>query len=211
MLNVLAKEPAQEVFTVIDFETTGLLTDENVQAIEVGAIKFTADGREMGRLSMMIKLNEGNELPPFITELTGITERDIRNGAPEPNALLTLTAFIGGSTVIAQNAPFDLGILARGQVFPSFFICTRALSKMIDPSESASLKNVHERLYGEPVPNHHRAVNDCEATMRIFLTQVERAEAKGIARKDYQNVVLEEPTRPLIFTPYMATTHRVDS
>jgi DNA polymerase III subunit epsilon len=186
-----------KTYTVIDFETTGLdyKTD---QIIEIAAVKIDENFKEIGRFHTMVKLNEGRELPRFIKELTGINEEDLVAGMDEQNALATLILFIDDSTVIAQNASFDLSFLNRLNMCEiDSFICTRALTKLIEPNENPSLKTTCER-HGIKLEGHHRGMNDVLATIEVFKLMKAKADELGV---EYQNVVIDSSERPLRFIP----------
>lgn len=186
-----------EIFTVIDLETTGL-DHETDYITEIAAIR--TDGiREYGRFQTFVRLPEGVEIPPMITELTGIMAEDLDGAPTEWDALLALEAFVFGSTVVAHNAPFDLAFISR--IFkPREFVCTRALSKQVEPEESASLKDVCSR-HNIELNGHHRAMNDVEATVKVFGKLRELAEINGIS---YRNVVIDSDERPLRYVPHNA-------
>lgn len=195
---------AKETFVVIDFETTGL-DYKTEQVIEVAALKTDGE-REIGRLHTFVSLGD-RELPEFITQLTGIKPEDLSGGCSEEDALYALTYFIGDSTVVVQNAPFDFSFLDKYIIAPESFVCTRALSCLVEPNESPSLKNVCER-HGIELNGHHRAMNDVEATLRVFNLMREKAEASGI---EYRNIVIDSAERPLTFVPYYAKVIKIES
>ena len=56
---------------VFDTETTGIEFGRD-RIIELGAVSLE-EGREADAMDVLIRLPEGRTLPPFITELTGIT------------------------------------------------------------------------------------------------------------------------------------------
>lgn len=184
-------------YTVLDFETTGLdyLTE---QVIEIGAIKLDVNFNEIGRLHTMVRLTEGRELKPFITELTGITKQDTYNGVSEVVGLNMLKDFIGESVVVAQHAPFDLSFLAKA-FEPETFIDTRSLSRLLHPDEKAGLKDLCERYNIEL--NHHRSISDVEATIEVLKILLDEAQEQG---KPVYNVIVVAPDRPLNFTPLSA-------
>lgn len=186
-----------KTYTVIDFETTGLdyKTD---QVIEIAAVKIDENFKEIGRFHTMVRLNEGRELLDFIKELTGIKEDDLIAGMDEQQALSILSMFIDDSIIIAQNAPFDLSFMSRSNLpEPSLFICTRALTKLVEPNESPSLKPTCER-HGIKLEGHHRGMNDVLATIEVFKLMKAKADELGI---EYQNIVIDSPERPLRFIP----------
>lgn len=161
----------KNIFTVIDFETTGLNYKKD-QIIEIGAVKYDISDRhkEIGSFHTMVKLEEGRDLPPFITNLTGIKKEDLVNGMNEQEALRMLVNFIGDSIVVGQNVSFDLGFLSRykGDNVAFDFCDTRAMSYMVDPNEPASLKDLCKR-YEVNLNGQHRALNDVRATWQVFI------------------------------------------
>lgn len=192
-------------FVVLDLETTGLdyKTD---QIIEIGAIKIDARYKEIERFHTLVALEDGRELPEFITKLTGITAQDLERQVPENIALTELAEFIGDSTVVAQNAPFDLSFISRGGIEPAKFICTRALVRYVEPELSASLKDVTARN-GIALNGHHRALNDVEATIEVLRRYMGVVDAEVY---DPINVVLDEPSRPLSYKPKNAIVRAVN-
>lgn len=183
-----------EIFTVVDIESTGL-DHETDHITEIAAIR--TDGiREYGRFQTFVRLPNGVSISPEITELTGINDEDLTGGMCEWDALSALDYFAFGTTIVAHNAPFDLSFISR--VFtPERFVCTRALSKLVEPKESASLIDVCARHEIE-LDGHHRAMNDVEATAKVLGKLHEIAEINGIT---YRNVVIDSDERPLKYTP----------
>jgi DNA polymerase III subunit epsilon len=190
-------------YVFLDFETTGL-DYQTEQIIEIGAIKVDDNFDELGRFHTMVALEEGRELPEFITKLTGITTEDLIGAPTEEEALYQLREFIDDSIVVAQNAPFDLSFLSRGGFEPELFICTRALFRYVEPELSASLKDVCARR-GISLEGHHRALNDVEATIEAFKQYVKEIPPNY----DMFNVVLDAPDRPLRFVPKGAKVRHV--
>ena len=60
---------------VFDTETTGIEFSSD-RIIEIGAVALEHSG-ETDSLNRLIRLPEGATLPPFITDLTGITDRQL--------------------------------------------------------------------------------------------------------------------------------------
>jgi DNA polymerase III subunit epsilon len=189
-------------YVVLDLETTGLdYTKE--QITEIGAIKIDENYNEIDRFHTMVSLEEGRELSEFITKLTGITEKDLIDQPTERTALADLKYFIGDSVVVAQNAPFDLSFISRGGIKPRKFICTRALVRYVEPELSASLKDVTKRN-NISLEGHHRALNDVAAIIEVLKLY------KGKLQAYSYNTVLDEPSRPLKFTPENALVRKVN-
>lgn len=184
------------MFTVIDFETTGLDYKEN-QVIEVGAVKLDKYMNVVDELDYFVSLEEGMVLSDFIKDLTGITEQDLKLHAKltEEEGLSKLATFIGDDIVVAQNAPFDLSYLSK-VLKPKQFYCTRAMSLILDPAERANLDAMAKRYQIEF--NHHRAIDDARATAIIFGILLARM---GVEQIDSRNVIIETPDRPFLFMP----------
>ena len=64
-----------ERIVVFDTETTGI-SFERDEIIEIGAVSLTTAG-EQEQAELLIRLSPGRTLPPFITELTGITPEQL--------------------------------------------------------------------------------------------------------------------------------------
>jgi DNA polymerase-3 subunit epsilon len=196
-----------EIFTVIDVESTGLNhATDHITEIAAIRVEMSPLGRfrEIGRFQTYVALPDGVKIPSMITKLTGIRQYDLYGAPSEAYALTTLEDFVRGTTVIAHNAPFDLAFVHY--VFePHSFICTRALSRLVEPEESASLKDVCAR-HDIELSGHHRAMNDAEATVRVLAKLRRIAEARGI---EYRNVVIDSEERPLTFVPAGAIVRKI--
>jgi hypothetical protein len=98
-------------FVVLDLETTGASPNAGAGITEIGAVKVRG-GEVIGIFETFI--NPRESIPPYITELTGITDDMVMYAPPIENALPTLLEFLGHedeSILVAHNAPFDLGFL----------------------------------------------------------------------------------------------------
>lgn len=183
------------MFTVLDFETTGLNYNEE-QVIEIAAKRLNDKLEVVAEFHTMVRLNEGKELTPFIMNLTGITPKDLKHGMPEEEAMELLKRFIDDSIVVAQFASFDLSFLSK-VLKPKRYICTRSLSRLINPTEKAGLADLVKR-YGVTLDGHHRAMNDVDATIEVFKIMKAEADEKEI---EYMNTIVDSKERPLMYLP----------
>ncbi|PFW43758.1 3'-5' exonuclease [Priestia megaterium] len=192
------------MFTILDFETTGLDYKEE-QVIEIGAVKLDKFFKPVSQLNVFVKLAKGKELDPFITRLTGITPEDLENGIETQYAALTmLQRFIGNDIVVAQFASFDLSFLSP-IMKPKMFICTRSVSRMLDKDKKAGLKDLVPR-YGASLENHHRAIDDALATADVFKAMMARLPMNGYVLDHVLNVMVDSKERPLKYVPDNAQT-----
>ncbi len=163
---------APRVFTVLDFETTGLncLSDS---IIEMGAVRVV-EGKVMGAFRSLI--DPGIPIPYEASTVNGITDDMVRGQPLLEHMLPVFMEFIDGSfALIAHNAEFDIGFLSaalqkhglapwRGGVIDS-----KAVAKQTFPNqESYSLQRLAQSLHLKR-GIAHRALDDALLCMRLFL------------------------------------------
>ncbi|MBA4542920.1 3'-5' exonuclease [Thermoactinomyces daqus] len=190
-----------KTYVVYDVETTGL-DYKSDQVIEIAAVKLDKRLNEIGKFHTLVALNDGITLSDHIKEITGINEVDLKSGMLEQLALQCLDGFIGDSIVVAHNAQFDLGFLSRyhKHIPVERFICTRSMAILADPEGKASLGNLVER-YGIEHGRLHQAMNDVEAEVELFRILKEELRKKGLHEKDYTNLIVASPERPIYYVP----------
>ena len=102
--------PSRE-FVAFDLETTGLVAEFD-RVVEIGAVRFDAGGRELGRFERLI--NPGRPMPARVQAVHGISDADVAGAAPAGEVLPDFLAFLGDpetTTLVAHNAWFDAGFL----------------------------------------------------------------------------------------------------
>lgn len=159
-------------WVVLDFETTGFnpTTDE---IIEIGAVKI-CNGELVDSFSVLI--NPGREVSQEITEFTGITNEMLEGQPTIQDMIVPLLKFIGvDSILVAHNAMFDLRFLQTALRKCGYnpakipILDTMNLSRALLPDlKNHKLNTLAKKLDVELV-DHHRAVNDAEATAKILL------------------------------------------
>lgn len=163
---------------VFDTETTGIEFSSD-RIIEIGAVALEHSG-ETDSLNRLIRLPEGVTLPPFITDLTGITDRQLLAEGVDPAEaaadfcrLLTERDRV---LLAAYNAQFDLNFLyyllkscGRGSALkaPHFLDALTVYRDRRDYPHK--LCNAIE-AYGlaDTAVNSHRAVDDARATVQLL-------------------------------------------
>ena len=96
--------PCMPSIVAIDIETTGL-DPQSDAIIEIGAVRFNGHRIEAEWTTLV---NPGRPIPPFITQLTGITNEMVRNAPPIKAVIQDLADFVGDAPVIGHNVRFDL-------------------------------------------------------------------------------------------------------
>lgn len=157
----------------IDVETTGLLPRRD-RVIEVGAVALQG-GIIVEEFHSLI--NSGARITFAAQRIHGITS-DMLAGQPAPDEVFPkLQEFIGGSILIAHNAPFDMQFLRAefgrlGRSLSRKHICTLALSRRRFPGlPDHRLEAVYRHVCGGTTDQtrRHRALDDARMAARIWM------------------------------------------
>ncbi len=163
---------AMETIVALDIETTGLDADKDA-IIEIGAVRFSAQ-RVEAEWSTLI--NPGRRIPPFITQLTGITDQMVLQAPPLRAVLNELTDFVGNAYILGQNIGFDLGFLNRyGILGQNETLDTYELAAVLMPGASRYNLGALAQALSVPLPATHRALDDARATRAVYLSLYEEA------------------------------------
>ena len=195
--------PCDGRFVVFDLETTGLSANKD-KIIEIGAVKVE-NGKIIDRFSTFV--NPHRLLEPKIIKLTGIDD-EILAGAPDDMKVMPeFLEFIKDSVLVAHNAPFDTSFVRNwckkhGERFDYGFVDTVELSKAVLPDmENYKLDTVCEALEVE-LQNHHRAVNDAEATAELFIKELEILAKEGVSTLKQVNEYAKTHINPRMIPKY---------
>lgn len=171
-----------EAYVVIDVETTGFNNDKD-EIIELGAIKVTSGGH-IEEFSMLVKTQ--NPLPRKISELTGITERMLKEqGVDLEGALDSFLNFVGDLPCVAHNASFDYGFIRAAcikcgiKMFNNVQIDTLLMIRKLKlsfPNRKLSTIAEHWEIKAQSL---HRSLEDCRVTMAVYekLKSLERPQS----------------------------------
>ena len=158
----------------LDIETTGL--DPRRDAIiEIGAVKY--DGNQIaGKWQSLI--NPQQAIPQMITQLTGIDNQMVASATPITAVIQDFADFIGDFPVIGHNISFDLAFLKLHQNFDNNPVNdTFEIASVILPSAPRySLASLVDVLGIENL-SPHRAQEDADATLEVFLRLLEKVRA----------------------------------
>ncbi len=157
---------ARREWVAFDLETTGLDFSRDA-IIEIGAVRFDAD-KTLDEFRTFV--DPRRSLPPFITQLTGITQRDL-TGAPRLAEVRgDFARFLRDATPLAHNIKFDRDFLRMGGIDvaePS--IDTMELASLVRPSaKSYSLSELARELSID-LDSPHRALDDARRARDLFL------------------------------------------
>lgn len=169
-------------FTAIDFETANQYPES---PCAVGLVKVR-DGKIVDQIAMIFSPPPGyNWFSEFNIKVHGIRPSDVDGGAEWHEALNIMLAFIGEDTLIAHNAPFDMGVLrASAKVIqrelPDLnYLCSLAISRKVYNLESYRLNAVAYAI-GHEEFKHHDALADSDACARIIIHAANRLDVDSL-------------------------------
>ena len=192
----------QDTFVVFDIETTGI-SPVNNRIIEIGAVKVE-EGKIVDRFSTFV--NPQVPIPFHIEQLTSINDEMVIGAPPIETVLPDFLKFCDGAVMVAHNAEFDMGFIKencrRMNLAAEFtYADTMGISRLLLPQTKHTLDAVAKTLKVS-LENHHRAVDDAEATAEIFQHFIRMLAERGIltlaqleeAGKSNPEIVKKMPT-----------------
>ena len=168
---------------IFDTETTGI-EFKTCRIIELGAVALDAEG-EVDSMDALIRLPEGETIPPVVVDLTGITDLQLLSeGVSEQEAVDQFARLFQGAErplIVAYNAQFDLnfmaGLLPRyGQLDllkRSRFLDALTVYKDRRDYPHKLCNAIEAYHLGDKVVNSHRAVDDARATVALMESMAE--------------------------------------
>ena len=173
-----------------DIETTGLNAGSD-RMTEIGAVIY-AGGEIKETFNTFV--DPGMHIPAEITQLTGITDRDVKGAPSEAEAMKSFLEFAGDRPIVAHNADFDTGFMSAaaarsGIEFEPVYLDTLALSHALLPDLKRHKLDIVSNRLSLPEFNHHRASDDALVVARImgrFLPMLAQQGARTV--NDIQEV-----------------------
>jgi DNA polymerase-3 subunit epsilon len=169
---------------VIDFETTGSSPAQGARATEIAAV-LVAGGRIVGHYQSLMR--SGAWVPPFIEQLTGISNAMLATAPPAAQVMREVQAFTAGCPLVAHNAAFDRAFwraeLQRvdppgdtgappvpAAALDAPFACTVRLSRRLFPQAPNHRLGTLAAWHGLPDAGRaHRALADATVTAHLLL------------------------------------------
>lgn len=177
-----------DTYVVFDLETTGLKKEVD-KIIEIGAVKVTG-GEIVDRFSTFV--NPQREITDTITKLTGIDQSMVIDAPTEDEILPKFLKFIGNSVLVAHNAGFDVSFIrqwgvSNDVIIDNTVVDTVEMARVLMPKlHNFKLDTICEAL-SVSLKNHHRAVNDAEATAECFIKLIDMLKQENIENLDNVN------------------------
>jgi DNA polymerase-3 subunit epsilon len=171
--------PAQpsetETIAVIDFETTGMGPGQGARATEIAVVLVQGD-RIVDRYASL--MHTGVWVPPFIEQLTGISNRMLAAAPPAAQVMREVASFTRGCALVAHNASFDRGFWQAEHALAGLdasvqqtpFACTLLLSRRLYPEAPNHRLGTLAQWHGiTPTGRAHRALADAETAAGLWL------------------------------------------
>jgi len=173
--------PLTGTYVVFDIETTGF-SPINDGITEIGAVKVV-NGSIEDRYSTFV--NPEKSIPAKVTELTGITNDMVKDERTIAEVLPEFLAFCGDAALVAHNANFDVSFIREkarknGEEIKPIMVDTLALAKLLLPDLKRHKLNQVAKYLKVSLENHHRAIDDANATAQIFLKFLTMMKEEGI-------------------------------
>ena len=155
---------------VFDIETTGF-SPVNNRIIEIGAVKVSA-GQITDRFSAFV--NPDVPIPFEIEKLTGINDSMVMDAPFIETVLPQFLEFCKDAVLVAHNAGFDMSFIKENALRQGIsrkftYVDTVGMARILLPHQAKHTLDAVAKTMGVSLENHHRAVDDAEATAEIFV------------------------------------------
>lgn len=164
-------------YVVFDLETTGHAAQQGDRIIEVGMV--VVEGEQITDTFSTL-LNPHQDIPPFISQLTGVTNEDVADAPVFNDVAKKMTDLMKNSYLIAHNIEFDLGFLNAElkeiglPTLNNAVLDTVELSRILFPQapgyKLGQLADFLRLQHQDP----HRALSDAYVTAELFLMLKEK-------------------------------------
>lgn len=164
-------------YTVIDIETTGISPRDD-SIIEISALRVR-DRMVSDVFSALI--NPGYEIPSFISELTGITNKMLESAPRIESVLPDFISFLGDDIVVGHNVNFDINFLYDNSIellskpLSNDFIDTMRLARKIFPNAPHHRLQDISAMLSVNYSGAHRAEQDCRITYQCYVKMIDKA------------------------------------
>lgn len=158
----------------MDVETTGAAAWGS-RVLEIGAIRVE-DGEVVGSMNQLLDPEE--PIPYFISNLTGIENRETAGMPVFHEVSGEVERLFEGAVFVAHNVNFDHSFFTAefarlGRKFDMDKFCTVRLSRALHPGERSHKLDEVIRRGGYQVAKRHRAYDDAEVLHKFYHDSLE--------------------------------------
>lgn len=156
-------------FVFVDVETTGTSAQYG-QIIEIGMLRVE-NGVIVDTYQTLLK--PARPLPPIITSITGITDRDLEDAPVFESVAGRVEELLQGAVFVAHNAAFDYSFVKQefarlGTRFNAKTLCTVKVSRNLYAREERHNLDALIARHGLSMENRHRAFDDAAALVEFL-------------------------------------------
>lgn len=173
-----------------DLETTGA-NPASDRIIEIALIKINIDG---SRESRSWRVNPGMPIPKSSTDIHHITDEDVKDCPDFKTLAPQILEFIGNADLGGYNSTrFDVPVLIEECIRNGFDFDLKN-RKLVDAQhifymmEPRTLTAAYKFYCGKKLEGAHSAETDVQATLDVFLAQVEKYKDVEIENKKGETV-----------------------
>ena len=167
-----------EIYAVVDLETTGSSYRKGHKIFQIG-ISLIQDKQLIQDYNVVV--NPGQTIPPLIRELTGFSNKDVRDAPYFEDVADYLYNLLDGCIIVAHNIGFDYVFLNESFVdagLPPLTqkgIDTVELTKILYPTCHSYRLSDLSKQFDIDHTNIHDAAGDARATAELFLLLMKKA------------------------------------
>ena len=159
-------------YTVLDIETTSLDSYYG-EILEISGIKIR-DKKTIDTFSEIIKIKD--EVGPYTTMLTGITNEDVeKQGKEIITVLKDFKDFLSTDIIVGHNVNFDINFIYDsmkenlGEYLINDYVDTLRLSRRLLPNLKHHKLDDLIQYFNLNKRYEHRALNDCILTNQVYI------------------------------------------
>lgn len=165
----------ENIYCILDTETTGLSTKNGDKIIEISIMKI--DLNNMNNVEKFdYLLDPEMDIPYYASKVNGIYNKDVIGCKTFSEISKDMLDFIGDSVLVIQNAKFDIKFLNNElslcglDEIENRVIDTIAMSKKLFPDcKKHNLDIICDRLGIDTNVERHRAIGDVMLTAEAFI------------------------------------------
>lgn len=184
------------MYAIVDIETTGN-GYSGMKITEISVFRHNGN-KVVDEFTSLV--NPECNIPPFITNLTGITNAMVANAPKFFEIAKQVNAILENAIFVAHNVNFDYPIVKRefkdlGFDFKRKKLCTVRLSRKLIPSLPSYSLGALCASQNIEIKDRHRARGDAEATVILFEQLMQRDKG-GIVFAAFLNGKSRQATIP---------------
>ncbi|MGO4890033.1 exonuclease domain-containing protein [Anaerobacillus sp. MEB173] len=184
--NVLEKPLDELNVVVFDLETTGFFPNKGDQILSIGAVKMCGEVviEDESFYSLVYSEKEPSE---EITQLTGITPKDVQDAPKLKDVLEQFYKFVNSDTLVAHHAHHEKSFMQHATWtmlrthFQHRVLDTSFLTKVVNPGLDLVTLDDWLNHFGIECNGRHHALQDALMTAKLWSKNIYEAKEKGFS------------------------------